>query len=59
MKPFYDFGCKYSETYKEECKNCGKTIEIATQKDNCPEYYTMICVKCDCGASVYFYLPVN
>lgn len=46
------------QVYREKCQ-CGKTIEIATQKDDYPEYYTDICVKCDCGKSVEFLLPVN
>ena len=34
-------------------------IEILTQPDRHPEYYTQIFVKCSCGKSVEFCLPVN
>ena len=54
----YDFGDEFAQTYKEKC-TCGKTIEVSTQKEECPESYTTIYVKCDCGESVCFILPVN
>lgn len=54
----YDFGGEYSQTYKEKCV-CGKEIEVSTQTDDSPEYYTDVFVKCDCGNSVHFSLPVN
>lgn len=44
---------------KEKCSNCGKEIQISTQQDRNPEYYTDIYIKCDCGNSVSFLLPVN
>lgn len=44
--------------YAQIC-NCGKTIELLTQKDNHPEYYTNVFVLCDCGEYVLFQLPVN
>lgn len=46
------------ETYKEQCE-CGKEIEVLTQEDISPEYYTNIFVKCVCGRLVSFSLPVN
>ena len=54
----YDFDDTYSQTYTEECE-CGTIIEVATQKDNSPEYQTQIVVRCQCGKSVEFLLPVN
>ena len=57
-KNMYDFGEECAQTYKEVCK-CGKSVEISTQKDHCPEYYTTIYVKCTCGKSIQFELPVN
>lgn len=54
----YDFGSDVSQTYKNTCE-CGKEIEVSTQQDSGPEYYTDVYVKCDCGKSVYFELPVN
>lgn len=55
----YDFGSEYAKTYSEQCKECGKTYEVSTQKDNHPEYFTEVYLKCECGASVLFDLPVN
>jgi hypothetical protein len=54
----YDFGSEYAQTYKEICE-CGRIVELSTQTDNCPEYYTDVYVKCECGKSVHFELPVN
>ena len=54
----YDFGNEYSQTYIETC-SCGRKIEISTQRDRKPEYYTEIFVRCTCGKSVAFSLPVN
>jgi len=54
----YDFGDEDAQTYKEKCI-CGNEIEVSTQKDECPEYHTTIYVKCSCGESVEFILPVN
>lgn len=55
----YDFGSDAAQTYKEECK-CGEKIYISTQRDECPEYYINVYVKCNkCNASVEFCLPVN
>ena len=53
-----DFGGEYSQEYKANC-SCGKEFNISTQEDIHPEYYTDIFVKCDCGESVKFILPVN
>lgn len=55
----HDFNGEYSQVYKSECENCGAVVEISTQRDDWPEYYTNVFVKCYCGASVYFSLPVN
>lgn len=54
----YDFNGEFSQVYKRKCQ-CGKVVEISTQKDERPEYYTNVFVKCDCGKSVQFILPVN
>jgi len=54
----YEFGEECSQTYKETCE-CGKVIEVSTQPDECPEYYTTVYVRCSCGKSVHFELPVN
>jgi hypothetical protein len=54
----YDFGGEFAQTYSENCK-CGKVIEVSTQEDNHPEYKTEVFVKCQCGESVAFLLPVN
>ncbi len=54
----YDFDEEYSETYSGICE-CGNIIEVATQKDESPEYYTTVFVRCQCGDSVKFELPVN
>jgi hypothetical protein len=55
----YDFGSDYSQTYKETCENCGEGIQISAQRDKASEYSTVIYVKCECGTSVQFVLPVN
>lgn len=54
----YDFGDEFSRVYKEKC-DCGNEIEVSTQKDESPEYYVDVFVKCVCGESVNFSLPVN
>lgn len=54
----YDFGSDCAKTYSNACE-CGKVIEVSTQKDDSPEYYTSVYVKCNCGKSVEFLLPVN
>jgi hypothetical protein len=58
MTDLYDFNSEFSQTYKERCK-CGRVIEVSTQKDEYPEYYINVFVKCECGESVRFSLPVN
>jgi hypothetical protein len=58
MVDLYDFGSEFSQEYKQTC-SCGNKIEVSTQKDNDPEYYSEIFVKCKCGKSVRFDLPVN
>ena len=54
----YSFGSKFAETYEAACV-CGRTIQVSTQKDNAPEYYTDVFVRCSCGRAVKFKLPVN
>jgi len=49
---------QWNRAYIEKCM-CGKEIQVFTQPDNDPEYYTTIYVKCDCGDFVKFSLPVN
>ena len=58
MRDIYDFGGEFAQTYKAKCE-CGRTIEVSTQKDERPEYRPGIYVKCKCGKSVEFMLPVN
>lgn len=58
MDILYDFGAKCAQTYTHKCE-CGHIVEVSTQKDNCPEYYTEVVVRCPCGKSVKFDLPVN
>lgn len=57
-RKLYDFGSDVAQTYKNEC-SCGNRIEVSTQRDCGPEYQTEIYVKCQCGGSVEFILPVN
>ncbi len=45
--------------YQQECSDCKKSIIVETQKDDDPEYYAYVYVKCDCGGFVKFELPVN
>jgi hypothetical protein len=54
----YDFGGEAACTYSRKCE-CGNIIEVSTQKDDEPEYYTDIYVRCSCGKSVLFMLPVH
>lgn len=51
----YDFRGEYTR----ECDLCQKQHTVFTQRDNHPEYYTDVFVKCDCGNHVQFTLPVN
>ncbi len=55
----YDFGGYASEIYTGQCKGCGRVIEVSTQEEICPEYYADVFVRCTCGDSVGFVLPVN
>lgn len=55
----YDFGSDVAQTYIETCKGCGTDIEVSTQQDRCSEYTAEVYVKCRCGESVRFELPVN
>ena len=59
MDDIYEFGSEYAQTYKAKCNRCGKEIEVSTQKDGNPEYYTDVFVRCSCGGSAHFSLPVN
>jgi hypothetical protein len=54
----YDFDGKWAQTYKKKCV-CGKTVEVSTQEDSYPEYHSDVFVRCACGESVGFNLPVN
>lgn len=55
----HDFGGMFAETYTEYC-SCGKKTEVSTQDNKQhAEYATDVYVKCDCGKSVRFSLPVN
>lgn len=55
----HDFGGSFNQIYTEECKGCGYLVKVSAQKDKHPEYKTDIFVKCRCGESVPFRLPVN
>lgn len=48
-----------TQTYRANCERCGDPVEVNTQPDNRPEYYTAVSVKCRCGNWVEFRLPVN
>ena len=54
----YDFGCEFSQVYKSKCE-CGNIVEVSAQEDDHPEYYVSVFVRCECGKSVEFSLPVN
>ena len=46
-------------TYTGECE-CGRVIEVSTQDGiDVSEYVTTVYVRCTCGKSVRFELPVN
>lgn len=50
----------FDNQYIKACEYCGEIIEVQTQSDNFPEYYTLIFVRCyKCGSLVSFELPVN
>lgn len=59
MTDLYKFGSSYAQTYKAPCDQCGREIEVSTQQDRCPEYHTDVYVRCECGGSARFSLPVN
>ena len=54
-----EFDPEDTQTYKAKCNKCEKEIEVITQKDNYPEYYTDVYVRCQCGGTARFVLPVN
>ena len=55
----YGFDGEWAQTYTKECE-CGQIIEISTQINSNPEYYTDIFVKCPkCGSPIKFILPMN
>lgn len=59
MSDSYDFGGDAAQTYSSRC-SCGTLIEVSAQKDHSgAEYGSDIYVKCGCGESVYFDIPVN
>lgn len=45
--------------YERVCDECNESVMIRTQKDEDPEYYTEVYVKCSCGDYVLFMVPVN
>lgn len=47
------------QEYSNICKQCSKQHTLFTQRDEYPEYYTTVIVKCDCRNLVEFELPVN
>jgi hypothetical protein len=54
----FDFGDPDACTYSAICE-CGRKIEVSAQKDHFSEYITDVFVRCICGKSVHFELPVN
>lgn len=50
---------EHAQTYRAACNQCGREVEVVTQQNNDPEYYTEIHVKCQCGGAAKFELPVN
>ncbi len=56
----YDFREDIAQTYIETCKGCGRVVEVSIQQDHgSNEYDAEIYVRCLCGGSVRFLLPVN
>lgn len=55
----YAFESDFAQTYSANCETCGRAIEVSTQRDQSPEYYTEVHVRCVCGGSAKFELPVN
>ena len=53
----YDFGGKYAQSYESTCE-CGRKIIISSYNDEVIEYYHDVFVKCICGKSIYFKLPI-
>lgn len=45
--------------YLGHCEWCDASIEVLTQEDGKPEYYTQVYVRCVCGEYLEFRLPVN
>lgn len=54
----HDFGGWFAQTYQEKCV-CGNITEVSSQNDDNTEYQISVFVKCQCGESVEFLLPVN
>ncbi len=54
-----EFGSFGSDVYIETCKGCGEDIEVSAQRYAPSEYTTDIHVRCRCGESVHFEIPVN
>lgn len=51
---------KWRQTiYQKRCEKCDYTMNVSTQRDDSPEYYTDVYIQCDCGNWVKFDLPVN
>jgi hypothetical protein len=45
--------------YEQECSCCGLKKQVLTQRDDHPEYYTYVYLRCQCGEYIQFELPVN
>lgn len=49
----------HRHSYIKKCSCCDCEQEILTQRDDFPEYYAEIYLKCQCGEFIEFELPVN
>lgn len=45
--------------FSQSCPTCDQHYTILSQKDDEPEYYTIIFTYCECGELLKWSLPVN
>lgn len=45
--------------YSQICDKCNTNNKVLSQKDNNPEYYTIVMTFCQCGNEIKWKLPVN